>query len=106
MNILQNGLALNKASILSTAFENIKNFANISVILIHVIPNGKTDASSVIISSNEIISVDMYDDVADVSAFGLGTNRECTLGQLSTICTNIAKLSTPPDRKSVTGSSC
>ncbi len=97
MNIFQNGFALNNASILSTALENKRNFANMSVMLMQVMPKGSTDASSVIISSRVrmLLSLLLVGEVAvSTSGLGFGTNRECTAGQLSTMCTNIARLNT------------
>mmetsp|Transcript_37145 Transcript_37145/g.89609 ORF Transcript_37145/g.89609 Transcript_37145/m.89609 type:complete len:206 (+) Transcript_37145:611-1228(+) len=57
-NIFQKGFALNSASILSTAFEKRRNLASMSVMLMQVMPKGRTEASSVIISSREIVEGD------------------------------------------------
>ena len=57
-----------------------------------VMPKGSTEASSVIISSRVRTSLSYM--VVVVSDCGLGTNRECTDVQLSTMWTNIARLST------------
>mmetsp|Transcript_32146 Transcript_32146/g.68442 ORF Transcript_32146/g.68442 Transcript_32146/m.68442 type:complete len:239 (-) Transcript_32146:1073-1789(-) len=92
MNIFQKGLALSSASILSTALENRRNLASMSVMLMQVMPKGRTEASSVIISSREMTSFSALpslssgnvDSFASV-ALSLGTNREWTAGQLSTM---------------------
>mmetsp|Transcript_40141 Transcript_40141/g.84008 ORF Transcript_40141/g.84008 Transcript_40141/m.84008 type:complete len:213 (-) Transcript_40141:1187-1825(-) len=81
MNIFQKGLALSNASILSIALEKSRNLASMSVMLMQVIPKGRTEASSVIISSSEMISFSEWllfleGIVGIVSALGLGTNRE------------------------------
>ena len=66
------------------------NLASMSVMLMQVMPKGRTEASSVIISSRERMSLSASAAVVGVvvalfSGFGLGTKREWTAGQLSTI---------------------
>mmetsp|Transcript_11466 Transcript_11466/g.25190 ORF Transcript_11466/g.25190 Transcript_11466/m.25190 type:complete len:238 (+) Transcript_11466:621-1334(+) len=96
INIFQNGFALSRASILSIALEKRRNLASMSVMLMQVIPKGRTEASSVIISARVrmVLSLLLFafvgvcvvgDGIIVNSAFGLGTNREWTAGQLSTM---------------------
>jgi hypothetical protein len=125
-----------RASILSVDLANIKNLAIMSVTLIQVIPNGRTSASppgwnrlqvgmqDSTLMGKQPWNEDMVRDSSHtrhrranryntahthshpMTLSVIYSQIEETECALTYMCTIMARLNTPPDRKSVTGSGC